>query len=92
MIESLVWSGRIVDLALVVLALEVALVAAFGRRLAGRSLLVPVLWNAGAGAGLLLALRAALTGGSTLAVVLPLTLALVCHVGESLGRLKADRP
>lgn len=89
MIESLVWSGRIVDIALVVLALEVALVVTLRRRGVRRVALAPVLWNAGAGAGLLLALRAALTDGSTAAVVLPLALALVCHLGESLGRWKA---
>lgn len=86
LIEQLVATGRIADLALAVLAAEAFVLAVLGRR-AGRSL-VPLVCNVGAGAGLLLALRAALTAAGATMILVPLALALVCHLLDTLARLK----
>lgn len=88
--ESLFASGRIVDLALAVLLAEAALLSLLYWR-KGRAAealrLLPVLV---AGACLLAALRAALTGGAWPVMALSLTGALLAHLAD-LG-LRLDGP
>ncbi len=86
-IEALFNSGRVVDLALVVMALMTASVWVY-RRATGR--LVPIMdmaWTAGAGACLLLALRAALTEAAWPWVAVFMTAALIAYVGDIRRRL-----
>jgi hypothetical protein len=75
-------SGRVVDLILVLMLVEgLALTLLWYRQ--GRGVSPPALWvNLAAGAGMLLALRAALVGASWVWVWLALALALAMHVGE----------
>lgn len=74
--DELFSSGRVVDIALAALALEAAVLTVVYRR-TGRGLSWPVLWpNLLAGAGLLLALRGALTGAHWRWVALALLVAL----------------
>jgi len=80
--DALVSSGRIVDLILVFVAVEAAVLLAY-RGIAGRgleplaiaSMLLP-------GVCLLLALRAALMGAQPVLVLLWLTLALLVHLAD----------
>ena len=91
LVETLVASGLIVDIALAVLALEFVAVILVRRRAGRTTAIAPALWNLGAGAGLLLALRAALVGASPVLVLVPLSLALVCHLADTAHRLAAKR-
>ena len=82
-------SGRIVDLILAVMALEaIALIA--WRRLRGHGPgAVGLLVNLGAGACLLLALRACLVGAGWPWIALWLALAFCAHAGDLWIRLRA---
>jgi hypothetical protein len=62
-VQTLIESGRIVDIVLAVLVLEVVLLAAWHRRTGRGVAALPAFLNAGAGGSLALALRAALTDG-----------------------------
>ena len=87
--QSLVASGRIVDLILLVMLLELAVLLLY-RRLTGRGLkpfdlvllLLPVLF-------LLLALRAGLTGGAWTAVLAWLGAALLAHLADLSRRMRS---
>lgn len=82
LLESLIASGRIVDLMLLVIAVEVMALTAY-RLSTGRGLTVPaLLLNVGAGGSLMVALRFVLTDAGTLAVAGALVAALVFHVGD----------
>ena len=86
LIDSLIRSGRIVELMGAFVALEIALLVAYWRR-TGRG--VPpraLLLNVGAGGSLMLALRAALVDAGTAAVALWLLAALVFHVADLAAR------
>ena len=89
-LDSLVGSGRIVDVMLALVALEF-LGLLFYRRLRGGGVAaVPLLANIGAGGSLMMALRASLTGGSVPQVAVWLVAALVFHVLDL--ALRWERP
>lgn len=77
-------SGLLVDAILVLMAVEAAAIAAFGRRvgLAWRDVAASLV----AGAFLLVALRAALVGAAPHWILLCLALALVAHVADMAAR------
>lgn len=82
MLQELVTSGRIVDLMLIFVVIEVALLLAVWR-LTGRGIApLPLLSNIGAGGSLMLALRADLSGAGWTWVAAFLVLALVFHVAD----------
>ena len=88
-VETLFASGRVVDIALALMVLEAVGLWVY-RRTQGRPFpLADVAWNLAAGACLLLALRAALTGAGWAWVALFLTAALVAHIGDLRRRLAA---
>ncbi len=87
MLQSLFASGRIVDVALGLMLVETAAVWLY-RRTRGRPILIGDLaWNVVAGAGLLLALRASLTGGGWMWIAAFLTAALIGHTADLRRRL-----
>lgn len=73
-------SGRIVDLILVLVVLEGGAIAAYHHRTGHGPALLDILGNLLAGAGLLLALRAALTGAWWGWIALCLFAALLAHM------------
>lgn len=79
-LDSLIGSGRIVDLMLALVALEVIGILLFRRVRGGGVAAVPLLANIGAGGSLMMALRASLMGGSASQVAPWLIAALVFHV------------
>jgi hypothetical protein len=91
MLQGLIESGRIVDLILGLIAIEVLVVALLtrGRRMGFGP--VDALVNALAGIGILLALRAALSGGPWTAVAGWLAGALVAHLADVARRWRVDR-
>ncbi len=89
-IEGLFTTGRIVDLALALMALEMAGLWLVAR---ARSRVFPfadLAWNVAAGSSLLLGLRAALTGAEWPWIALFLTAALVAHAGDVRRRLASS--
>jgi hypothetical protein len=81
-VADLFASGRIVDLILALMAAEAVVLAVHYRR-TGRGVPLPDLAvNLAAGAGLLLALRAALTGAGWAWTAGWLTLALAAHLAD----------
>lgn len=84
--QELFASGRVIDLILVLMVIEAAAIGLYHRR-TGRGLpvrtLVTVLL---AGAFLLLALRASLTGADWPAIAIFLVLGLVSHLADLAGR------
>jgi hypothetical protein len=79
-------TGRIVDLILGLMALEAAALAAF-HRMTGRGVpLAQLLTNMAAGACLLLALRAALTGAGWAMIAGALAAALMAHLVDLRSR------
>lgn len=79
-------SGRIVDLLMVLMTLEAALLWGY-RRSTGRGVpLFGLLANLAAGAGLLMALRAALTHAGWEMTILWLLVALAAHVADLASR------
>ena len=79
-------SGRIVDLLMVLMTLEAALLWAY-RRVTGRGVpLFGLMANLAAGASLLMALRAALTNAGWEMTILWLLMALVAHVADLASR------
>jgi hypothetical protein len=78
--ENLFASGRVVDIALAVMALELAVIAVYRRKTGKGPRIVGLLANFAAGAGLLLALRASLTGTGWSVVAVPLAIALGAHL------------
>lgn len=80
--ESLIFSGRIVDLMIVFLVLEIVGIA-WLRKFRGVGIPVgPLLVNIGAGGSIMLALRAALTNAGWQWITLFLVSALVFHVSD----------
>lgn len=77
-------SGRLVDAILVLMAIEAAAIALVGGRV--RLALGDVVASLVAGAFLLLALRAALTGAATHWILLCLALAFVAHLADMAAR------
>jgi len=91
-IEALFTSGRIVDIALALMALEMAGLWVVSRARNGVFPFSALAWNVAAGASLLLALRAALTGAGWPWLALFLTAALVAHIGDVRRRLTSSQP
>ena len=90
-LESLVSSGRIVDIALAVLVVEVLVIIGV-RRVTGSGVATPsLLINAGAGGSLMLALRAALSGSAWTWVATFLVAALVFHAADVAERWERNR-
>ena len=81
-LQELITSGRIVDLMIVFIVLEIIAVLAWRRLKGGAIPAVPLLVNIGAGGSLMLALRAELTGAGWQSVALFLLLALMFHVSD----------
>ncbi|MEM9057428.1 MAG: hypothetical protein AAGD86_08125 [Pseudomonadota bacterium] len=79
---GLVESGRIVDLMLAFIAVELVLLIAWHRRTGHGIAPLPLLLNVGAGGSLMLALRAVLTGAGWQAVTAFLLLSLAFHLGD----------
>ena len=79
---ALVESGRIVDLMGAFVALEIALLVLYWRRTGRGVPPLPLLLNIGAGGSLMLALRAVLTGATTLVIAACLLGALFFHVAD----------
>ncbi|MEM9404312.1 MAG: hypothetical protein AAGA44_17725 [Pseudomonadota bacterium] len=89
LLESLISSGRIVDIMLAIMATEVVAVSLY-RRATGRGIaFVPLILNIGAGASLMLALRAALTDGNIVIIAAWLVASLFFHVADQARRWTA---
>ncbi len=81
-LEDLVTSGRIVDLMLAFIVLEIVALVLI-RRFTGRGIAtLPLLTNIGAGTSLMLALRADLTGAGWTWIAFFLVAALIFHVSD----------
>lgn len=89
MLGDLVRSGRIVDIALGLIVLEVVLLARLRSRSGRAALDLGLIAHLAAGVFLLLALRAALTGSSWELVAAWLSGALVAHLVDLGARLKS---
>lgn len=86
LLESLIASGRIVDIMVAVIALEVVAVLVFRRLYGGGIPAVPLLLNVGAGGSLMLALRAALGESGWQWIAAFLVASLVFHVADQFQR------
>ena len=78
-IETLIESGRIVDLMLLFVAVEVVAIAVIRYRRTGSPSALPLIANIGAGASLMVALRISLTSGNWQGITVCLLAALVFH-------------
>lgn len=87
--ESLFASGRIIDLILVLVVLEIAALPWLLKRLASRTTLAELLPNILAGAALLLALRLSITGADWMWIGATLFAALLAHLLDLGKRLIA---
>jgi hypothetical protein len=88
--EELINSGKIVDLMLAFVVLEVAALLAY-RYWTGRGIAtIPLLSNVGAGVSLMVALRAQLTGDGWVAVAGFLLLSLVFHTVDLVLRWRLE--
>ncbi len=81
-LEQLITSGRIVDIALTVMFVELVAVTIYRRRSGGGIAFAPLMANIGAGGSLMLALRASLTGSGWVWVAVFLVSSLVFHVAD----------
>ncbi|MEM7081563.1 MAG: hypothetical protein AAF465_02435 [Pseudomonadota bacterium] len=90
LLEQLIRSGRIVDIMLAFVVVEVVILLALwhrkGRGVPPRALLL----NVGAGGSLMLALGAVLKGFGTAAIAACLVLALVFHLADLLSRWRSQ--
>lgn len=83
--EQFFYSGRVADLILAVMVAEASLITVFWRPSSTRDY-AAILANLAAGAGLVLALKLALTGGRWPLIALALALAMVAHVVDVWAR------
>lgn len=90
-LQNLVESGRIVDVMLVFLFVEIVVLSLIRQRRGGGIAPLPLIVNIGAGGSLMVALRFALSGGSWQAVTACLLAALVFHVADIRLRWTAPR-
>lgn len=89
--QALIESGRIVDIVLAVLVLEIVLLASWYRR-TGRGIApIPAVLNAGAGGSLALALRAALVDSGWQWITVWLLCALAFHTADLLRRWSREQ-
>lgn len=90
--ETLIDSGRVVDLVLGVLILELSMAGLFRealrRRSGGRLLATQLLVGALPGAALLMALRTALTDGTWQGVAVWLGLSFILHLADLIVRAR----
>jgi len=86
LLKSLITSGRIADIMLGVMVLEVVAILVYRRATGGGIALRPLVLNIGAGGSLILALRASLMDAGWPAVAAFLLLSLVFHVADQAGR------
>jgi len=91
-VEALFTSGRVVDIALVLMVLEMVGLWMVARVRNRAFPFADLAWNVAAGASLLLALRAALTGAGWPWLALFLTAALIAHIGDVRRRLTPSPP
>lgn len=89
--DSLFASGHIVDCILVFMALELIVLILVRKQALPQSRPVELIANIGAGASLLMALRAALVGWPWQRIALFLLMALVFHIGELMVRRSIPR-
>ena len=85
---ELIQSGRIVDIILALMVIEAAVVCGFVFASRRQLPVVGLLLNLGAGAALLLALRAVATGADWRAAGIWLSVALLAHAGDLVLRLR----
>ena len=88
-LQEFILSGRVVDVMVIFIALEIVAVALIRRRRGGGIAALPLLVNIGAGASLMLALRFSLVGESWTAITVCLLAALVFHVADIAMRWEA---
>ncbi len=86
-LEALFASGRIVDIAIALMLAETAAIWLYCRARGAAVAIADLAWNVLAGASLLLALRAALTGAGWMWIAGFLTAALIAHIGDIRRRL-----
>jgi len=91
LLQSVINSGRIVDILLVGILIEIVVVHVYRLRTGGGVALASMIRNAGAGASLLLALRGALTGTGWLWIAACLLAALIFHVADLRQRWETSR-
>jgi hypothetical protein len=90
-LHSLIETGRIVDLMLLFIALEIAALIWYRQRTGRGIATLSLLLNAGAGGSLMLALRAALSNSGFAVMALFLVLSLVFHVADLTQRWSGNR-
>ncbi|MEO0996631.1 MAG: hypothetical protein AAFX58_03840 [Pseudomonadota bacterium] len=88
LLEDLIRSGRIVDIMLLFVAIEIVALLLYRRRSGGGLEGLPLFLNIGAGASLMLALKFSLTRASWVPVAVCLVAALVFHVADVVQRLR----
>ncbi len=81
-LQNLVESGRIVDVMLVFIFVEIVVLSLIRQRRGGGIAALPLIVNIGAGGSLMVALRFALGDGGWLAITACLLAALVFHVAD----------
>jgi hypothetical protein len=86
-LQTLFASGRIVDIALALMLVETAAVWLYLRTHSRTITIGDLAWNVVAGAGLLLALRASMTGAGWMWIAAFLTVALIGHAADLRRRL-----
>ena len=84
--ESLIASGRIVDIMVLVVVAEVVAITLYRSRTGSGIPFVPLILNVGAGGSLMLALRAALIGSGWHWIAVFLLTSLVFHVADQANR------
>ena len=87
-LESLIKSGRIVDIMVIFVVIEVVVLVMYWRRTGRGVPTLPLLVNVGAGGSLMLALGATLKGAGYLAIALCLIASLVFHLADIVLRWK----
>ncbi len=92
MLEQLIASGRIVDLMLLFIAVEIVLLVAWRRWRGGGIPLLPLLVNIGAGGSLMMALRATLVGSGWPITAAWLVAAMLFHLGDLALRWQRPLP
>lgn len=81
-------SGRIIDVILVLVALEAFLLLVLRLRTGRGPAPLPLLYNLAAGAALMLALRTALVGADWQIVAFWMLMSLAAHLGDLVSRLR----
>lgn len=92
LLQELIVSGRIVDLMLAVVVIEIAAVAAYRRATGGGVAMLPLLTNVGAGGSLMLALRLSLADADWKWIAVLLVVALLFHVADLWQRWSRPTP